>query len=39
MKSNITVVDSITKAMTPRLIGETWRKYPTEISTQKSTYS
>ena len=24
--------------MTPRLIGETWRKYPTETSTQKSTY-
>ena len=26
------------KNMTPRLIGETWRKYPTETSTQKSTY-
>ena len=24
--------------MTPKLIGETWRKYPTETSTQKSTY-
>ena len=24
--------------MTPRLIGETWRKYPTETSTQKATY-
>ena len=24
--------------MTPRLIGETWRKYPTETSTQKTTY-
>ena len=26
------------KDMTPRLIGETWRKYPTETSTQKATY-
>ena len=24
--------------MTPRLIGETWRKYPTDISKQKATY-
>ena len=24
--------------MTPRLIGETWRKYPTETSKQKATY-
>lgn len=38
MKSNITVVDSIMGDMTPKLIGETWRKYPTETSTQKSTY-
>lgn len=26
------------KNMTPKLIGETWRKYPTETSTQKATY-
>ena len=26
------------KDMTPKLIGETWRKYPTEKSTQKATY-
>ena len=26
------------KDMTPRLIGETWRKYPTEKSNQKATY-
>ena len=24
--------------MTPKLIGETWRKYPTDTSTQKATY-
>ena len=38
MKSNITVVDSIMGDMTPKLLGETWRKYPTETSIQKSTY-
>ena len=26
------------KDMTPRLIGETWRKYPTDTSKQKATY-
>ena len=26
------------KDMTPKLIGETWRKYPTETSMQKATY-
>ena len=26
------------KDMKPRLMGETWRKYPTETSTQKTTY-
>lgn len=26
------------KDMTPRLVGETWRKYPTDISKQKATY-
>ena len=26
------------KDMTPKLIGETWRKYPTETSKQKATY-
>lgn len=26
------------KNMTPKLIGETWRKYPTETSKQKATY-
>ena len=26
------------KDMTPKLIGETWRKYPTETSNQKATY-
>ena len=38
MKSNIKVVDSIEKDMTPKLISETWRKYPTETSKQKATY-
>ena len=38
MKSKYKVIDSIKKAMTPKLIGETWRKYPTETSTQKATY-
>ena len=33
MKSNINKKD-----MTPKLIGETWRKYPTEKSTQLATY-
>ena len=28
----------IEKDMTPKLIGETWRKYPTETSKQKTTY-
>ena len=31
------VEDSL-KDMTPKLIGETWRKYPTETSKQKVTY-
>ena len=30
--------EELEKDMTPKLIGETWRKYPTETSTQKSTY-
>ena len=30
--------EDLEKDMTPKLIGETWRKYPTEKSTQKATY-
>ena len=30
--------DVIEKDMTPKLIGETWRKYPTDTSKQKVTY-
>ena len=30
--------EELERDMKPRLIGETWRKYPTETSTQKSTY-
>ena len=30
--------EELEKDMTPKLIGETWRKYPTEKSTQKATY-
>ena len=29
---------NVGRDMTPRLIGETWRKYPTDISKQKVTY-
>ena len=32
------VMSDILKDMTPKLIGETWRKYPTETSNQKATY-
>ena len=31
-------MEEIEKDMKPKLIGETWRKYPTETSTQKTTY-
>ena len=31
-------MEKLEKDMTPRLIGETWRKYPTETSKQKATY-
>ena len=31
-------MEEIEKDMKPRLIGETWRKYPTETSKQKATY-
>ena len=31
-------MEKLEKDMTPKLIGETWRKYPTETSTQKATY-
>ena len=31
-------IEEVEKDMTPKLIGETWRKYPTETSTQKATY-
>lgn len=31
-------VEGTKKDMTPKLIGETWRKYPTETSKQKATY-
>ena len=31
-------MEEIEKDMKPKLIGETWRKYPTEKSTQKATY-
>lgn len=30
--------EEVVKDMTPRLIGDTWRKYPTEKSKQKTTY-
>ena len=30
--------EEVVKDMTPRLVGETWRKYPTEKSKQKATY-
>ena len=30
--------EDLEKDMTPKLIGETWRKYPTETSKQKATY-
>ena len=30
--------EELEKDMTPRLLGETWRKYPTETSNQKATY-
>ena len=30
--------EELKKDMTPKLIGETWRKYPTETSKQKATY-
>ena len=30
--------EEIVKDMTPRLLGETWRKYPTETSMRKITY-
>ena len=29
---------NVGRDMTPRLVGETWRKYPTDISKQKATY-
>ena len=32
------MIEEGTKDMTPKLIGETWRKYPTETSKQKATY-
>ena len=31
-------MEKLEKDMTPKLIGETWRKYPTETSKQKATY-
>ncbi len=31
-------MEEIEKDMTPKLIGETWREYPTETSKQKATY-
>ena len=31
-------MEKLEKDMTPKLIGETWRKYPTETSMQKATY-
>ena len=31
-------IEELEKDMTPKLIGETWRKYPTETSMQKATY-
>ena len=32
------IIEEVVRDMTPRLIGETWRKYPTEKSKQKATY-